>query len=190
MIVGQSFSGGAATIAAATHPELVSGIVEIDPFTRPPSFSVAALLRQTRYRRGVLLMARFLLTGSVHAWSKYLDVAYPGHKPADWNTWLPALAANLREPGRVRAARQMGMSKATDAAAHLPHVRCPALVVMGCDDPDWPDPEAEAAAIVGLLPAGLGRYEMIQGAGHYPHAQNPQQVAGVLLPFLARVAHA
>jgi pimeloyl-ACP methyl ester carboxylesterase len=56
---------------------------------------------------------------------------------------------------------------------------------MGSEDSDFPDPEGEAAAIVGLLPAGLGRYAMIESAGHYPHAEYPQQVADVLLPFLA-----
>ncbi len=190
VIVGQSFSGGSATIAAATNPDLVSAIVEIDPFTRPPKFSVAALLRNAHHRRGVLLLGEFGLTGSVRIWSKYLDVAYPGRKPADWDTWLPALQANLREPGRIKAAQSMGRSKAVDAAAQLANVRCPALVVMGRNDPDWPDPEAEAAAIVGLLPAGLGRYEMIENAGHYPHAQYPQQVADALLPFLAEHTHA
>jgi len=190
VIVGQSFSGGAATIAAATNPDLVSTIVEIDPFTRPPKISMAALLRNAHYRRGALLLGEFVLTGRVKIWSKYLDVAYPGRKPADWDTWLAALQANLREPGRVKAAQKMGSSKAVDATAQLANVQCPALVVMGRDDPDWPDPEAEAAAIVGLLPAGLGRYKMIENAGHYPHAQYPQQVADALLPFLAEHTHA
>src|SRR5262249_18421938 len=34
VIIGHSLSGGAATIAAAQAPELVAGIVEINPFTR------------------------------------------------------------------------------------------------------------------------------------------------------------
>ena len=190
VIVGQSFSGGSATIAAATNPDLVSAIVEIDPFTRPPPISLAALLRNARHRRAMVLMGGFLLAGRVKTWSKYLDLAYPGRKPADWDAWLAALRANLREPGRLKAARKMGGSKATDAATQLVNVRCPTLVVMGRDDPDWPDPEAEAAAIVGLLPAGLGRYVMIDGAGHYPHAQCPQPVADAILPFLARNSHA
>jgi pimeloyl-ACP methyl ester carboxylesterase len=191
VIVGQSFSGGAATIAAATNPDLVSGIVEIDPFTRAPKVSVAALLRNAHnYGRGALLLGRFVFTGSVKAWSKYLDVAYPGRKPADWDTWLAALQAKLTEPGRMKAAQKMARSNAVDAAAPLANVRCPALVVMGRDDSDFPDPEAEAAAIVGLLPTGLGRYEMIDNAGHYPHAQYPQQVADALLPFLAKAANA
>ena len=189
VIVGQSFSGGSATIAAATNPDLVSAVVEIAPFTRPTKISVAALLRNAHnYCRGMLLLGQFLFTGSVAAWSKYLTVAYPGRKPADWDTWLASLQANLREPGRVKAAQKMFLSKPVDAAAQLANVRCSALVVMGREDSDFPDPEAEAAAIVGLLPAGLGRYKMIENAGHYPHAQYPEQVAEALLPFLAKYA--
>jgi pimeloyl-ACP methyl ester carboxylesterase len=189
-IVGQSFSGGVATIAAAKHPDLVSAIVEIGPFTRPTSISLAALLRNAHHRRGVLLLTRFLISGSVKTWSKYLDVAYPWCKPADWSTWLPTLEANLREPGRVKPVQSMASGKLAEAAAQLANVRCPALVVMGSDDPDWPDSEAEAAAIVGLLPAGRGRYVMIEKAGHYPHAQYPQQVAEAILPFLAKTSNA
>jgi pimeloyl-ACP methyl ester carboxylesterase len=192
VIVGQSFSGGAATIAAATNPDLVRAIVEIDPFTRPPKYRVGPFLRNAQYRRGALLLGEFAFTGRVRIWSKYLNMAYPGRKPADWDTWLAALQANLREPGRVKAVQKMISSSATlkQAAAQLADVRCPALVVMGRNDPDWPDPEAEAAALVGLLPAGLGRYEMIENAGHYPHAQYPQQVADAILPFLAERNHA
>lgn len=186
VLVGQSFSGGAVTIAAATNPDLVSAIVEIDPFTRPPKYSVAAFLRKSHYRRGALLLGEFAFTGRVKIWSKYLNMAYPGRKPADWDTWLAALQANLREPGRTKAAQKMISSSATlkQAAAQLADVRCPALVVMGSNDSDFPDPEAEAAALVGLLPAGLGRYEMIENAGHYPHAEYPQEVAAKVIPFL------
>jgi pimeloyl-ACP methyl ester carboxylesterase len=132
VIVGHSFSGGATTIAAATNPDLVSAIVEVDPFTRPLKYSLGAFLRDSNYRRGSLLLGEFALTGRVRIWSKYLDMAYPGSKPVDWNTWLAGLQANLREPGRTNAAKQMIGSSATlkQAAAQLPDVRCPALVIM------------------------------------------------------------
>lgn len=190
VVVGHSFSGGSATIAAATNPDLVSAIVEIDPFTRPPKYSVGPFLRNAAYRRGTLLIGEFILTGSVRIWAKYLNVAYPGRKPADWDTWLASLQANLRQPGRAKAAQKMFSSAPVDAAAQLANVRCPVLVVMGSADPDFPEPEAEATAIVGLLPAGLGQYAMIESAGHYPHAQYPQQVADAILPFLAERNHA
>src|SRR5262249_53853716 len=127
VIVGHSFSGGATTIAAATHSDLVSAIVEINPFTRPAKYSVPALLSTAHtYRRGGLLLARFALTGSFTTWSKYLDVAYPARKPADWDIYLRALQANLREPGRTKAAQKMFRSSATRkvAAAGLADVRC------------------------------------------------------------------
>ena len=132
-------------------------------------------------------LARFGLTGSVKAWSKYLDVAYPGRKPADWDIYLGALQANLREPGRTEAAQKMFRSSATQkvAGARLADVRCPALLVLGRDDSDFPNPEAESNAIVGLLPAGPGQYETIDNAGHYPHAEYPQQVALAIMPLLA-----
>jgi pimeloyl-ACP methyl ester carboxylesterase len=53
VVVGHSISGGAATIAAATGPELVSGIVEINPFTRTQRLDLGGLLRIRRYRRGL-----------------------------------------------------------------------------------------------------------------------------------------
>ena len=56
VIVGHSLSGGAATIAAASAPDLVSGIVEVGPFTRKVEYSVGGLLRIRRYRRGSLLL--------------------------------------------------------------------------------------------------------------------------------------
>jgi pimeloyl-ACP methyl ester carboxylesterase len=188
VIVGHSFSGGAATIAAAQEPGLVSAVVEICPFTRVPKLSVGALIRNRRHRKGVLLLTGTAMTGSVRLWTRYLDHAFPGTKPADYASNLAVLRANLREPGRMAAARKMGLSKPSDAESQLANLACPALVVMGTLDPDWPDPEAEAHAIVAAMPAGRGAVAMIEGAGHYPHTQFPDQVAAVMLPFL--MAHA
>ena len=92
--------------------------------------------------------------------------------------------------GRMAAAQQMGKSQPTDAEAKLASIRCPALVIMGTLDSDWADPRAEADAIVAAMPAGLGRAVMIDGAGHYPHTQFPDQVAAALLPFLKEHAGA
>jgi pimeloyl-ACP methyl ester carboxylesterase len=132
------------------------------------------------------------MTANVKTWSNYLNVAYPGRKPADWDTWLAALQTNLNESGGAKAAKKMMGSTATlkQAAAQLSDVQCPVLVVMGRDDSDFPDPEAEAAGIVGLLPTGLGRLVMIENAAHYPQAQYPQQVADAILPFLGKLNHA
>src|SRR5277367_5032252 len=89
VIVGHSLSGGAATIAAASAPDLVSGIVEVGPFTRKVEYSVGGLLRIRRYRRGTLLMTGLLLLRSLKMWMGYLDLAYP-EKPADYAAYMTA----------------------------------------------------------------------------------------------------
>jgi pimeloyl-ACP methyl ester carboxylesterase len=90
----------------------------------------------------------------------------------------------LREPGRMKAQQRMGRSGAGDAGAQLANVRCPVLIVQGTLDPDWASPQDEGEAIVAALPPGLGRLEMIAGAGHYPHVQFPEQVVTLMLSFL------
>jgi pimeloyl-ACP methyl ester carboxylesterase len=34
------------------------------------------------------------------------------------------------------------------------------------------------------MPAEVGTLAMIEGAGHYPHAQSPDEVAGLVTSFL------
>ena len=182
VIVGQSLSGGAATIAAATAPDLVGGVVEIGPFTRKVQYSLGGLLRTRRYRRGTLLMTGVLLGRSLGAWMSYLDLAYP-QKPADYADYSTALRAKLSEPGRMAEFLKTMKTSPADAGDALPRISCPALVIMGTEDPDWADPRAEAEGIVAAMPAGLGRVAMIKGAGHYPHAQCPDEVARLTTSF-------
>ena len=189
VIVGHSISGGAATIAAAKQPELVSGIVEIDPFTKTQKLNVGGLLRIRRYRRGSLLMAGVLLLRSLKVWMSYLDLAYP-EKPDDYAAYMAALRAKLSEPGRMAEFLKTLKTSPADAGAALPRISCPALVIMGTEDPDWADPRAEAEGVVAAMPAGLGAVAMIKGGGHYPHAQCPDEVAALILAFLRPAARA
>jgi pimeloyl-ACP methyl ester carboxylesterase len=182
VIVGHSISGGAATIAAATQPEQVSGIVEINPFTKTPRLNLGALLRIRRYRRCVFLMTGTQLFRSLRLWMRYLNLAYPA-KPADYAGYMSALAAKLREPGRM-AEFMKSLNSPADAGAQLPNVRRPALLIMGTLDPDFADPQAEGDAVVAAMPPGVGTVAMVDGAGHYPHAQSPDAVAELVIPFL------
>ncbi len=190
VIVGHSFSGGSATIAAVQAPDLVSAVVEIGTFTRVPKTSVAAMITNGPYRRGGLRLLGTMMTGNLRMWASYLDVAFPGTKPADYREATDALLANLREPGRTKVLQKMSQSKPADAEAKLASISCPALIIMGSLDSDWPDAEAEGHAIVAAMPAGLGQLVMIGDAGHYPHTQFPEQVAAAIVPFLKEHAGA
>ncbi|WP_420037742.1 alpha/beta fold hydrolase [Streptomyces sp. cg28] len=182
-LVGHSIAGGAATIAAAQEPSLITALVELGPFTRQQSVGLGAL-QVKRVRQGMLRLLGAGVFGSERLWRSYLDVAYPGVKPGDWAGRLDRIDSMLREPGRMKAMKAMIRSAPTDAGEQLANVRCPVLLVMGTLDPDWVDPHAEGLGIVEALPAGLGRLEMIEGAGHYPHDQYPNQTVSLVRAFL------
>ncbi|MFQ6394275.1 alpha/beta fold hydrolase [Nocardia sp. KC 131] len=187
VIVGHSLSGGSATIAAAQAPELVTGIVEINPFTLTQSVSVGALFTVPRYRRGGLRLMATQMFKTFTWWRRYLDVAYPT-KPADYDKYITGLGEILGRPGRFAEFMKTGRTTPADAEAYLPEVHCPALVIMGTQDPDYVSPEAEGNAIVAAMHDGLGRVVLVDDGGHYPHAQFPDRVAAVLIPFLEQHA--
>jgi pimeloyl-ACP methyl ester carboxylesterase len=146
-------------------------------------YSVGGLLRIRRYRRGTLLMTGLLLLRSLKMWMGYLDVAYP-EKPADYAAYMTALRAKLSEPGRMAEFLKTMKTSPADAGDALPRISCPALVIMGTEDPDWADPQAEAEGIVAAMPAGLGAVALIKGSGHYPHAARADEVAALTTNFV------
>ncbi|GAA1594510.1 alpha/beta fold hydrolase [Actinoplanes couchii] len=188
VLVGHSIAGGAATIAAATAPGSITGIVELAPFTRAQAVKLGDL-RVAAYRKGFYRLAGAMM-GGVGQWMAYLEHAYPGRKPADWTERQSRVEAMMREPGRMKALQTMMKTSPADAGAKLGGVRCPVLIVEGSADPDWADPRAEGEAILAELPAGIGRLEVVEGAGHYPHVQFPAETTALLLDFLRVTARA
>lgn len=185
VIVGQSISGGAATIAAATAPDVVAGIVELAPFTRKQSVDLVGILRNKRHRAGTLQLAKVMTSGSLPGWLAYLDIAVPT-KPADWAEERGRIETTLARPERMAALRAMTKTSPADAGARLGDVHCPVLVVEGSADPDWAVPRAEGERILAELPDGVGELAVIDGAGHYPHTETPTEVLSLLVPFLGR----
>lgn len=183
VIIGQSISGGAATIAAATAPDVITGVIELAPFTRVQPFDLGGLIRVRRFRAGYTQMGLVIVRGRLANWLKYLDVAVPV-KPADWDGELARIEAKLSEPGRMNVLQAMCKTSPADAGAQLANLTCPALIIEGSLDPDWADPRAEGEKIIADLPAGLGELVVIDGAGHYPHVQTPNEVLALALPFL------
>ncbi|MFO7633410.1 MAG: alpha/beta hydrolase [Caldilinea sp.] len=174
VIVGASMAAGAAVWAAAETPELVAGLVLIGPFVRGETSAANALLYSALFNR---------LWG-VAAWKWYYSTLYPTRKPADFAVYTAALGANLKEPGRLEALQAMMHASKAASAERVGSVSAPALALMGSKDPDFSDPEAEAQWVAGAV---HGRYTMIDGAGHYPHAEMPETTAPLIAEFLQTV---
>jgi pimeloyl-ACP methyl ester carboxylesterase len=174
-IIGTSFSPGAAVWAAAERPEAIRSLILIGAFVRDPQPSFMQKLTT-----GVLLRGPW----KVPMWITYYKTLYPRRKPDDFEAYLSDLSTNLKEPGRFEALMGLGFTTKIDSEQRLKQVKVPALVMMGSKDPDWPDPEAEAVFIVEALSAEL---VMIDGAGHYPQTEMPEQATPPILKFLAGI---
>ncbi len=179
ILIGNSISGGSAAWAAAEAPDAVADLVLIDPFARnvPISWWKAALFQ-------AVMRTAFVGPWAPVAWGGYYASLYPTQKPADFAAYKAALVASLKEPGRMAALQAMMRADRNDVEPQLADIRSPTLVVMGSRDPDFDDPAREAAAMAALV---KGEVAMIEGAGHYPHAEMPEATAPAIVDFLASV---
>jgi pimeloyl-ACP methyl ester carboxylesterase len=171
VVVGTSFGAGAAVWAAAEAPDLVEGLVLIGPSIGGKSSRLSKLFYSA-------LLSR---PWGPAVWLRYFPKLYPTHKPADFAQYCAALRANLEEPGRMEAFQRLIADAKPASEARLSRVKAPTLVIMGSKDPDFKDPQAEAEWVAKSL---RGRYEMIEGAGHYPHAEMPEVTGPLVLAFL------
>ncbi|MBG6179468.1 alpha/beta fold hydrolase [Arthrobacter sp. CAN_A1] len=179
VIVGNSMAAGAAVIVAADHPGLVSGLVLIGPFVREPAVSAAARL----FFR--ILMAAPWAAAS---WKAYLPRLYAGRKPEDFAAYRQEIVASLKRPGYALAFSLTTRTDHVRAGNMLAAVSTPALVIMGEQDPDFSDPQAEAERVSAAL---SGSVTMIPDAGHYPQSQQPELTSSAILTFLStRIHHA
>ncbi|MEU4096703.1 alpha/beta fold hydrolase [Streptomyces sp. NPDC026673] len=103
-------------------------------------------------------------------------------------TALPAVAAHVLAMMRGTspegaAAALRGRAQRPDYGAVLTAVRVPALIVVGRDDVYTPVAEAEAmhAAVAG------SRLVVIEGAGHLPNLERPEEFNEALRRFLGRM---
>jgi pimeloyl-ACP methyl ester carboxylesterase len=177
VVVGTSMGAGAAARASAEAPDAIDRLVLIGPFVRarPMPWWKSALFK-------TLVHTAFVGPWGPAAWGMYYASLYPTAKPADLDAYKAALVANLKEDGRMAALQAMLGATKADVEQRLSQVRAPALVVMGTKDPDFDDPAAEAETVARLLG---GSVQMIDGAGHYPHAEMPAATAPAILAFLA-----
>ena len=179
---------------AITHPDIAGDLLALVRHLGGPAVIVGHSISGgaatiAAVQEGLTRLIGTQLFKSPGMWLRYLDVAYPT-KPADYDADMAALAAKLREPGRMAEFMKTSKSKPAETGTRLPDVRCPALIIMGTLDPDFADPRAEGEAIVAAMPAGIGRVAMVSGGGHYIHAQSPDEVAALVIPFLKEHARA
>lgn len=181
VLVGNSLGAGAAVWTAAERPDLVSATALLGPFVRDLPTGPA--------KRLAMRLALLRPWGPA-IWRAFYAKLNAGTRPPDLREHLARLRASLRRPGRWAA------FVATTWVSHAPvearldqaaAAAAPTLVVMGRDDPDFPDPSAEADLVARRLGAEV---LLVDDAGHYPQAQQPDVVGPALVDLVARSGQA
>jgi pimeloyl-ACP methyl ester carboxylesterase len=171
IVIGTSMAAGAAVWAAAEAPDLVRGMIMVGPFVRGDGNKLLEAVF-------TIMLAR---PWGPAMWLKYFSTLYPTRKPEDFAEYTTALQANLKEPGRLKTLLAMLRASKRASEERIPKVDKPVLVLMGSKDPDFKDPKAEAEWVADNL---KGTYTLIEGAGHYPHAEMPEITAPLMLDFI------
>jgi len=171
IVVGTSMGGGAAIWSAVEAPELVKGMILVNPFVDGDSNGPLALL----------LSIMFARPWGASMWKMYYSSLYPTRKPVDFAEYVVALHANLKQRGRLEAVMAMLRASKVASGERMPKVKQPALVLMGSKDPDFKNPESEGKR---LAEAIRGEYKIIENAGHYPHAEMPEATAPLMIEFM------
>ena len=175
VVVGCSVGGGTAAHMAAIAPQRVERIVLVNPFARD--------VPADRYFRPMVPFM-FANPWGAWAWGKYFGTLLPT-KPEGLADYVTELVAHLKEPGRLVVLRNMLRSSKADIEAVLDRVVADTLFIMGGSDPDFDDPQAEAQLLASKL-GGSSRVEIMEGLGHYPHVEGPENTARLVLDFIAQ----
>ena len=172
-LIGTSFGAAAVTWAAARAPHRVASVTLIGPFVR--DIPIPAIKR-------LGLRAMLARPWGVAGWVGWYGKLWGDARPADHDAHTAAIRSNLAEPGRLTAVRAMALSTCEDIDPRLDELTGRTLIVMGTADPDFDDPAEEARVIAARMD---GEVALIEGAGHYPHAEQPATVGAALLAFLS-----
>lgn len=175
VVIGNSFGGSAAVLAAADRPDLVAGLVLLSPFLREPGGGNSSLNR-------LLYRALFRRPWGGAVWASYYrTVLNRGRKPVGLAAHVAAIRSALRRPGRLAAFRRLAVHLRHDLVERrLDDVRAPALIIVGALDPDYADPAAELDWMAGRVGA---LSLLVDDAAHYPHLQQPDLVQREVLAF-------
>ena len=171
IVVGTSMGGGAAIWSAVEAPELIKGMILVDPFVDGDSNGPLVFL----------LSIMFARPWGASMWKMYYSSLYPTRKPADFAEYVSALQANIKQRGRLEAVMAMLRASKVASGERMPKVKQPAFVVMGSKDPDFKNPEVEAKRVAEAL---RGEYKIIENAGHYPHVEMPEVTAPLMIEFM------
>jgi pimeloyl-ACP methyl ester carboxylesterase len=176
VVLGHSMGAPIVLLYGARHPGHAAGLVVVSAF---PRFDVPRLVEGFRRVAGDDVAA-------------IAERSYIGEAVAEEEWALVAAAFGPNVPGKEQSARAldnaelnapgMNVVRQTDIVDQLALIQSPTLVLVGELDPVTPVGAAEE--IVDALPEGVGRLEVIEGAGHWMWKDAPDRFWPLVMDFV------
>lgn len=177
VVVACSFAPAATVWAANDRPDLMAGIVSLSPhFEGDDSFKG----RMIHWVSKVMLRGPW--AGGI--WAKLYAGWYKTTPPGDLPAEIDKMKAMLADPDRRKAIRETLTAGRDGVAERMAAVDMPTLTIFGSLDDHFPDPTEEAAEVGRSL---RGDHLVIEGAGHYPHVEQPEVVTEAIEAFIAKL---
>lgn len=177
IVLGHSLGGCVAMLYGARHPGHPAALILQATMAR---FDLGRLVRAFRSVAGdeVAELARRDYGGEPVPDEQWAEVfaAFGPHVPSP-----EQLARRIRNP--ELGAVGMDLLRRFDVVDRLADIRCPTLVWVGDRDPVTPLTAAQE--IIDALPPGLGRLEVMEGAGHFMWLDRPDRYWQALAEFVS-----
>lgn len=180
VVLGHSMGGPIVLLYGARHPRHAAGLIVLSGFAR---FDIPRLIDGFTRVAGDEV--------AENAGRSFRDVPVTKEESA-----RVFAAFGPRVPDEDQCARPvknfelnsygMELTRRTDVSDELGAVRAPTLVAVGELDPVTPVGAAEE--IVGALPEGISRLEIIPGAGHWPWKDAPDRFWPIIVQFVESTA--
>ncbi|HEV8516763.1 MAG TPA: alpha/beta hydrolase [Candidatus Limnocylindrales bacterium] len=175
-VLGHSMGGWIVLLYGARHPGHAGGLILQSTMAR---FDLERLVDGFRRRGGeeVAELAKRDFGGdpiTVEEWARVFAVFGP-HVPS-----TAELARRVRNPDVGPPG--MELLRRLDVVDQLARITCPTLICVGELDPVTP--VAASREIVDALPPQVGRFEVIERAGHFPWLDRPDRYWSLITAFV------
>lgn len=178
-VLGHSMGGWIVLLYGARHPGHAGGLILQSTMAR---FDLERLVDGFRRCGGeeVAELARRDFGGdpiTVEEWARVFAVFGP-HVPSTAELARRVRNLDVGPPG-------LELLRRLDVVDQLARITCPTLVSVGELDPVTP--VAASREIVDALPPEIGRFEVIEGAGHFPWLDRPDRYWSHITAFVTAV---
>ena len=187
VVYGNSFGGMVAMAYAARHPDHPAKLILSSTAARLRLDETMRLMEERGGEEARAIAAKFWSEPDAEVMQAYVGVCIPLYNPPNPNgAELQAAMHRVILRPEVSSHFIMGEMRTMDLRAGLENVRCPTLITAGDYDPITP--VACAREIFAVFPEGVAQLEIVEGAGHGVHRDEPARAEAIYRRFLADAA--